>query len=141
MIEEMKRANNRRVFVCCKEMVIIMKNSLRRSRNPANILAGRNLKYFMDVNQISEEQLAESFGIEKDSLQRILNGRNAISGQYNYILRNEYHCDLNFIYGDVENCDIILKDISQIEGTDARMKKQDAIVRGMRYLAELLENL
>ena len=76
-----------------------MKDTLKRTKNPANVFAGRNLKYFMDVNGIEDEQLAASFGIEPDSLQRILSGRNAISGPYNYILLNEYNCDLNFIYG------------------------------------------
>lgn len=67
----------------------------KSARNAANVFAGRNLKYFIESNGISQEQLAESFGIEKDSLQKILNGTNAISGPYNYILLNEYNATLS----------------------------------------------
>lgn len=73
----------------------------KSARNATNVFAGRNLKYFIESNGISQEQLAESFGIEKDSLQKILNGTNAISGPYNYILLNEYNCNtLYFQYVD-----------------------------------------
>lgn len=113
-----------------------MKKSLK---NEANVFAGRNLKYFIDNNGISEEQLAESFGIERDSLQRILNGTNAISGPYNYILVNEYNCDLNFIYGGVAHCDVLVNDV-QIEGAKARMTTDEAISRELHYLADLIKD-
>lgn len=113
----------------------------RNSKNPANVFAGRNLKYFMDCNNITEEKLAESFGIEKDSLVKILSGRNAISGPYNTILLNEYGCDLNFIYGGMVHSDILFKKISQIEKHNTRAELKNSITRTMRYLLELLENM
>lgn len=118
-----------------------MKKSRNSSKNPANVFAGRNLKYFMDCHDISDEQLADSFGIEKDSLLKILNGRNAISGPYNAILLKEYGCDLNFIYGGMVHSDMLIKDIGQIEqqSTGAELKK--SITRAMHYLLELLENI
>lgn len=95
----------------------------------------------MDVNNISEEQLAESFGIEPDSLQRILSGRNAISGPYNYILLHEYNCDLNFIYGGVSYSDKpqIRLELGEDKKTDDKMR--EAISRELHYLAELLNDL
>ena len=112
----------------------------KSSRNVANVFAGRNLKYFMQSNGISEVQMAKSFGIEKDSLQKILNGTNAISGPYNHILLNEYNCDLNFIYGGIARCDILLSE-SQTEGKDLRKRTQEAMSRELHYLAELIKEM
>lgn len=118
-----------------------MKKSRSNSKNPANVFAGRNLKYFMDCNNITEEQLADSFGIEKDSLLKILNGRNAISGPYNSILLNEYGCDLNFIYGGMVHSDMLIRDIGRIEGQNTKTELKNSITRAMHYLLELLENM
>lgn len=118
-----------------------MKDVSKRAKNPANVFAGRNLKYFMDVNGIKEEQLAASFGIEPDSLQRILSGRNAISGPYNYILLNEYNCDLNFIYGGVSYSD---KTNIKFDVTDDKIpgaKMNEAVSRELHYLADVLEDM
>lgn len=111
------------------------------ARNPANVIAGRNLKYFMDTNGISNQQLAESFGIEKESVQKILSGRNAISGPYNYILLNNYNCDLNFIYGGIARCDTLINDIGMVEEAGAKGKLWDAVLREMRYLVDLLDKM
>lgn len=113
----------------------------KESKNSANIIAGRNLKYFMDANGISNQQLAESFGIEKESLQKILSGTNAISGPYNYILLNEYNCDLNFIYGGIARSDTLITDIQLVEKSDIRGKTKEAIVRQLLYLAKLIEDM
>lgn len=110
----------------------------KSSKNETNVFAGRNLKYFIQNNGISEEQLARSFGIEKDSLQRILNGTNAISGPYNYILLNEYNCDLNFIYGGVAHCDVLVNDV-QVE-TTKHMTMDEAISRELHYLADIIKD-
>lgn len=109
----------------------------QNTKNPANIIAGRNLRYFMDAN----EQLAESFGIEKESLQKILSGTNAISGPYNYILLNEYNCDLNFIYGGIARSDTLITELQLIEKNDMKEKTKDAIVRQLLYLSNLVENM
>lgn len=110
-------------------------------KNPANIIAGRNLKYFMDANGISNQQLAESFGIEKESLQKILSGRNAISGPYNYILLNDYNCDLNFVYGGVARSDALINEIQLVESYGVKEKIRESIVRQMHYLANLLDDI
>lgn len=85
--------------------------------------------------------MAASFGIEPDSLQRILSGRNAISGPYNYILLNEYNCDLNFIYGGVSYSD---KNNIKFEVTSDRTSKAkmyQAVSRELHYLADVLEDM
>lgn len=113
----------------------------KESKNPANVIAGRNLKYFMDINGITNQQLAKSFGIEKESLQKIISGRNAISGPYNYILLNEYNCDLNFIYGGVARSDTLLNELKLVEKSGIQNRMRESIARQMRYLASILENL
>lgn len=112
----------------------------KTSKNEANVFAGRNLKYFMQSNGISQSQVAKSLGIEKDSLQKILNGTNAISGPYNYILLNEYNCDLNFIYGGIGRCDGLLNEV-QGKGNNTRKRTQEAMSRTLHYLAELIKDM
>lgn len=118
-----------------------MKSISKRTRNPANVFAGRNLKYFMDVNDIPEEQLAASFGIEPDSLQKILSGRNAISGPYNYILLHEYNCDLNFIYGGICCSEKINIELELTKDEISESKMREALSRELHYLADILVNM
>ncbi len=118
-----------------------MKSISKRTRNPANVFAGRNLKYFMDVNDIQEEQLAASFGIEPDSLQKILSGRNAISGPYNYILLNEYNCDLNFIYGGISYTEKVNIQLEVTKDKISDSKMNEAVSRELHYLADILVNM
>ena len=117
-----------------------MKES-RDSRNPANVIAGRNLRYFMESRGITNQQLADSFGIEKESLQKILNGRNAISGPYNYILLNTYSCDLNFIYGGISHSDTLTKEVETQILEENKKKTVDLIARQMKYLSGYLDNI
>lgn len=107
-------------------------------KNPDNVFAGRNLKYFMECNGITKEELADSLGIEKESILKILNGTNAISGPYNAILLREYNCDLNFIYGGMEKSDMLT-----IEYTKAEKKgnMKEFVLRTIRYLLDILEKL
>lgn len=104
---------------------------------PDNVFAGRNLKYFIQNNHISVKQLAESFGIEENSVQKILNGTNAISGPYNYILLTEYNCNLNFIYGGVGSTDALIHESLNGEETMKR-QMQKALCREMRQLEEMI---
>lgn len=106
-------------------------------KHPNNVFAGRNLKYFIQNNQISVKQLAESFGIEENSVQKILNGTNAISGPYNYILLTEYNCNLNFIYGGVGCTDVLINQ-SPNGGEEMKMQMQKALCREMRRLEEMI---
>lgn len=118
-----------------------MSETKKSKKNYANIIAGRNLKYFMDELSIKNQELATNFGIEKESLQKILSGRNAISGPYNYILLDKYQCDLNFIYGGVAYSNKLIKEIEVVEATNSPKKIRESIVRQMHYLADLLEIL
>lgn len=112
----------------------------KSSKNAANVLAGLNLKFFMESNGISVEELAQSFDIKSDAVKKILQGTNAISGRYNCILVEKYNCDLNFIYGGIAYYDVLL-DEERLERESANEKKQEIFSRNMRYLAELVEFL
>lgn len=108
------------------------------SKNISNVLAGLNLRYFIECNGISIEDLAESFGIKSDAVNKILDGTNAISGRYNCILVNKYNCDLNFIYGGIPYCDVVMED-KWFENQHSEGKAQEAISRKMEYLAKVVE--
>ena len=110
------------------------------NKHPANVFAGRNLKYFIQNNHISVKQLAKSFGIEENSVQKILNGTNAISGPYNYILLTEYNCNLNFIYGGVARSDVLINE-AQDEGDNMRKKTQKALCRELQHLKEQIAEM
>ena len=112
----------------------------KSSKNAANVLAGLNLKFFMERNGISIDELAESFHIKNDAVKKILDGTNAISGRYNCILVEKYNCDLNFIYGGIAYYDVLL-DEERLEKESSNGKKQEIFSRNMKYLAELVEYL
>lgn len=116
---------------------------MAKNKNSINVLAGHNLKYFMKKNNISVQELANSFGIESSSLLKILNGTNAISGPYNYILVNEYNCNLNFIYGALgEESTVIGSEEIFDKGEDSDKERLRAVImRNLYYLNNLLELL
>ncbi|MCH5266171.1 MAG: helix-turn-helix transcriptional regulator [Lachnospiraceae bacterium] len=108
-------------------------------KNPVNVFVGRNLRYFMDSNDISEQELADGFGIEKESLQRILNGTNGISSIYCNILAMNYNCDMNLIFRGISEEDMIQVEDGMIEKQDARQVLKDSMVRQLHYLADILD--
>ena len=110
-------------------------------KNPANILAGRNLLYFIESIGMSREELAQLLGIEKDSVNKILNGTNAVSGPYNEILLNKLNCDLNFIYGGVARSDLLLNEIGRIEKEEPKTVLKHSVVKAIHYLVEILDSL
>lgn len=112
----------------------------KSSKNAANVLAGLNLKYFMEINGITIEELAKSFGIKPDAVKKILDGTNAISGRYNCILLEKYHCDLNFIYGGIAYYDVLVDELC-LEKESPNKKKLEIFSRNLRYLAEVSEFL
>jgi transcriptional regulator with XRE-family HTH domain len=68
-----------------------------RKKTEINIRIGGRLKRFRIKNGISADELAEAFGIVKDSLLRIENGSTGLSSEYAYILATRYNCDMNYI--------------------------------------------
>lgn len=112
-----------------------MKNT---SKNIFNVIAGLNLKYFMECNAISVQDVAKSLGVKVDAVNKMLDGTNGISGRYNRILIEKYNCDLNFIYGGIPYYDVI-KDNCRFEKQLSDGKKIEAISREMRYLVNVVE--
>ncbi|MCI8770722.1 MAG: helix-turn-helix transcriptional regulator [Lachnospiraceae bacterium] len=110
-------------------------------KNLSNVLAGRNLLYFIESIGMSREELAKTFGIEKDAVNKILNGTNAISGPYNDILLNELDCDLNFIYGGVARSDMLINEVKRLESEESKVVLKHSVHHMMGYLLEILKAL
>lgn len=110
-------------------------------KNPANVLAGRNLLYFIESIGMTREELAGLFHIETDSVNKLLNGTNAISGPYNEILLRELNCDLNFIYGGVARSDRMINEIEMMKENGSKETLRNAVFRNMRYLIDIMEYL
>lgn len=108
------------------------------SKEPSNVAAGKNLKFFMESNGISKEKMAESLGIEKNSLYKILSGTNAISGPYNAILLKEFACDLNFIYGGFAYQDATVESVGKIERQCTDMEARERIAALIQSLVDML---
>lgn len=118
-----------------------MSNDSHKNRKPYNPVA-ENLKCFMKYKGISRKELAESLGVEKNTVDKMLSGSHAISGPYHEILLKEYDCDLNFLYGGVEYSDFLIKDVGMIENED--ISKQEAkrrLVVAIEYMVQYLANM
>lgn len=113
----------------------------KNSKNPSNVLAGRNLRYFIESIGMSRDELAELLGIERDAVNKILNGTNAISGPYNEILLNELNCDLNFIYGGVARSDMLINEIGMLEKEGSRKRLRHSALRMIQYLVDILDSM
>ena len=76
-------------------------NEKKLQKNNAEVdkLIGANLTKFRESRGISRKELAEQFHIQEDSLYRIERGDIGLSCEYCYVLANELHCDMNFIFG------------------------------------------
>jgi len=122
---------------CC----FMSKHSSNNKKNPSNVLAGRNLLYFIESIGMSREELAKLLGIERDAVNKILNGTNAISGPYNQILLNELNCDLNFIYGGIARSDMLTNEINRVEQEESSKVLKRSVIRMMKYLMEILDTL
>ena len=122
---------------CC----FMSRHASNNKKNPSNVLAGRNLLYFIESINMSREELASLLGIERDAVNKILNGTNAISGPYNQILLNELNCDLNFIYGGIARSDMLTNDINRIEQEESSKVLKRSVIRMMKYLMEILDAL
>ena len=118
-----------------------MEKELTNAKNPMNVFVGRNLRYFIEKQNISEQELADSFHIEKDSLKRILNGTNGISGEYLHILLTQYGCDLNFLFGGTDFREYLKEGDATGEKQDAEIVTKESIARQIYYIADLIRML
>ncbi len=112
-----------------------MKETTKDKRNPINVYVGRNLTFFMECNNIPVAELADDFGIAKDSLKRILNGINGLSSEYCYILASKYHCNMNFLFGGVENAE----NLTEVRTTTNKSEPEKGIVQSLHYLADVVD--
>ena len=82
--------------------------------NREDEIIGANVRRFREAYGISREKLADIFHVSDDGMYRIERGETGLSSSYAYILANELHCDMNFIYGltsepalvDVKDADV-----------------------------------
>lgn len=115
-----------------------MDKASKNKKDPINIFVGNNLKCFMEYNGISRRELAKSFGIEKNTLDKILSGSHALSGPYNAILLNEYDCDLNFIYGGLQYSEAMINNLGTVEKQFSKKERNKRIVALMQYMLNVL---
>lgn len=118
-----------------------MKKKTSRVKNPINVSVGRNLKYFIECNNISIQELADKLGIETDTVLRLLNGTNGMSSAYNKILLEEFNCDLNFIYGGISHSQFLTNQIEKSTENVSEKQARKSIMRAMAYLLDMLENM
>lgn len=93
---------------------------------------GANIRKFREIQGIERKELAAVFHITDDALYRIEKGQTGLSGTYGYILANELHCDMNFIFGSNPVLDIV-------DSEKANSITQKKMARMLRYMAELLD--
>ena len=100
-----------------------------------------NIKVFRDIHGISRKDLASRFHISDDALYRIEKGQTGLSGEYAYILSDEFGCDMNFIYGKADVFEFILDSMKKaMESSDKENIKQMAS-RMLRYAARLIDEM
>ena len=101
------------------------------------------MKIFRKMNSIERKDLAEKFHISDDALYRIERGETGLSGEYAYILANEYNCDMNFIYGQIPASEFAAKSMeSNIETIKASADRKNVIhmiSRMLKFAAEILD--
>ena len=99
-------------------------------------IIGANLKKFRSVYGISRKELAKIFHISEDGVYRIERGETGLSSSYAYILAQDLHCDMNFIFGNAGEPARITED-----GVYIRQMTPENIAQRLRYYAEMIEEL
>ncbi len=106
-----------------------------RKRTDINIKIGGRLKRFRVKNEITADEMAEAFGIVRDSLLRIENGSTGLSGEYAYILATKFNCDMNYLFGGVISDDEFYRiEIKTTEDNNQRLAKL------LHYIADVVES-
>lgn len=95
---------------------------------------GANIKRFRQKYNITRKELADIFHISEDGIYRIERGETGLSSSYGYILANELHCDMNFIYGITDEPALI-----HMEDEDDSISLEK-IAERLRIYASVLDN-
>lgn len=103
-------------------------------------IIGNNVRTFRKINGIERKALAAKFHISDDALYRIEKGEAGLSGEYAYILANEFNCDMNFIYGKIGVSELLLKSMESAMDNTGKEEIRQMASRMLRYAAELLED-
>lgn len=112
-----------------------MKQMKRQNKNNnIDAMIGGNLKKFREMRGIRRKELANMFQITEDALYRIEKGQTGLSPVYAYILANELHCDMNFIYGRTRTP-------RRIETEHTEESHRKIMARTLRYYAEILDKM
>lgn len=106
-----------------------------RKKTDVNVKIGARLKRFRLKNGISADEMADSFGIVKDSLWRIENGSTGLSGEYAYILATKYNCDMNYLFGGFISDD-------QFYRIEMDLKEDDnqRLAEMLHYIADVVDS-
>ncbi len=106
-----------------------------RKRTDINIKIGGRLRRFRVNNGITADEMADAFGIVRDSLLRIENGSTGLSGEYAYILATKFNCDMNYLFGGVISDDEYYK-----IGFDMREDDNQRLAEMLHYIADVVNN-
>lgn len=109
--------------------------SRSRKKTDINIKIGGRLKRFRMKNDITADEMAEAFGIVRDSLLRIENGSTGLSGEYAYILATKFNCDMNYLFGGVISDD----EFHRIE-IDMREDDNQRLAQLLHYIADVVDS-
>lgn len=107
---------------------------MKGQNNNIDVMIGGNVKKFREMRGMKRKEMADMFRITEDALYRIEKGQTGLSSVYAYILANELHCDMNFIYGRTRTPRKI-----ETEHTGAAQHK--IMARTLRYYAEVLDKM
>lgn len=111
-----------------------MKGSSRK-RTDVNVEIGGRLKRMRKSKKISVNEMADSFGIVRDSYTRIENGTTGLSGEYSYILATKYHFDMNYLFGGVVSDELCYEIETQIKEKDSMR-----LAELLRDIADIIES-
>ncbi len=111
----------------------MIEKNLQKDNAEVDKLIGTNLTKFRASRGLTRKELAERFHIQEDSLYRIERGDIGLSCEYCYVLANELHCDMNFIFGT--------SDVPDFTPDDEEVETNQKIARMLRYCASYLESL
>ncbi len=104
--------------------------------NREDEIIGANVRRFRESQGISRKELAEIFHISEDGIYRIERGETGLSSSYAYILANELHCDMNFIYAIKAEPTLV-----NVEKAGERSLTPGILVKRMKVYLEMLEEL
>lgn len=107
-----------------------------RDMNREDEIIGANIKIFREAYGITREKLAGIFHVSDDGMYRIERGETGLSSSYAYILANELHCDMNFIYGLTVEPALV-----DVKGTDISPISPESIASRLRIYADMLDKL